>query len=266
MSCQNYLCALIIILQFWFSWRHQLKVFSDDYHVVAVDLRGYGETERPPNTTDYKLTNLRQDVVELIPALGHDKATLVSHDWGGAIAWAVTQKYPELVEKLIVLNCPHTRVFKRTIMGTWAQLMKSWYMFLFQLPLLPEFILSMRDYGYFNAIFRGRKAGVRNRDAFPLEAVDAYKYVFSQPGATTGPINYYRCILSNNGERQLARQNIDTPTLIIWGDSDLFLETCMADAHADFVTNLTVKHIPNCSHWVQQDQPDKVNEYIREFL
>jgi pimeloyl-ACP methyl ester carboxylesterase len=207
-------------------------------------------------------TKSPRDVVELISALGHDKATLVSHDWGGIIAWAVTQKYPELVEKLIVLNGPHARVFK----WTWAQLMKSWYVFLFQLPLLPEFILSRRDYGYFNAIFRGRKAGVRNRDAFPLEAVDAYKYVFSQPGATTGPINYYRCILSNNGERQLARQNIDTPTLIIWGDSDLFLETCMADAHADFVTNLTVKHIPNCSHWVQQDQPDKVNEYIREFL
>ncbi len=169
-------------------------MFSEDYHVVAVDLRGYNKTERPPKTLDYTLPNLRQDVVELIPALGHNKAILVAHDWGGAIAWAVTQKHPDLVEKLIVLNCPHTRVFSRTITGTWAQFMKSWYMFLFQVPYLPEFMLSIRNYGYFSAIFRGRKAGVRNRAAFPPEAVDAFKYVFSQPGASTGPVNYIRCI------------------------------------------------------------------------
>ena len=134
---------------------------------MAVDLRGYNETERPPNVLDYTLVKLRQDIAELIPALGHEKAILVSHDWGGAIAWAVTQKHPELVEKLVVLNCPHTRVFKRTITGTWAQLLKSWYMFLFQVPYLPEFLLSRRDYGYFSAVFRGKKAGVRNLAAFP---------------------------------------------------------------------------------------------------
>ena len=239
--------------------------------MVAPDLRGYGETERPPNTRDYILPNLRQDIVELIPALGHSKAILVSHDWGAVIAWAVTQKHPELVDKLIILNAPHSRIFKRTITGTWAQLMKSWYMFLFQVPFLPEFMLSVRDYGYFNAIFRGRKAGVRNRAAFPPEAVEAYKYVFSQPGATTGPINYIRCIFymfstRTPEESTLAKKTIDVPTLIIWGDDDLFLETSMADAHGDFVTDLTVKHIPNCSHWVQQDVPDTVNQYIREFI
>ena len=110
---------------------------------------------------------------------------------------------------------------------------------------------------------------MRNRTAFPLEAVEAYKYVFSQPGATTGPINYIRCIfymISDQAEKQAARRKMDTPTLIVWGDEDLFLERSMADAHGEFVTDLTVKHIPNCSHWVQQDQPEKVNQYIREFL
>lgn len=256
--------------EFWFSWRHQLKAFSDNYHVVAVDLRGYNETERPPRTCDYALPHLRQDVAELIPALGHSKAVLVGHDWGGAIAWAVAQRHPDLVTKLVVMNCPHTRVFQRTITSTWAQLMKSWYMFLFQLPWLPEFMLSRRDYGYFTAVFRGKKAGVRNLEAFPPEAVEAYKYVFSQPGASTGPINYIRCIFSSANsapaERQIARRKIETPTLLLWGDDDMFLERSMADGHGDFVTNLTVKHIPKCSHWVQQDVPDLVNEYVREFL
>ena len=236
---------------------------------MAVDLRGYNETERPPNVLDYTIVKLRQDIAELIPALGHEKAILVSHDWGGGIAWAVTQKHPELVEKLVMLNCPHTRVFKRTVAGSWAQLLKSWYMFLYQVPYLPEFLLSRRDYGYFSAIFRGKQAGVRNLAAFPKESVDAYKYVFSQPGALTAPINYYRCLfslLSDKAESELAKQRIEVPTLIIWGDDDAFLESSMADGHGDFVSELTVKHIPRCSHWAQQDRPEEVNQYIREFL
>ena len=237
--------------------------------MVAVDLRGYGETESPPKTLDYTLTKLRQDIVELIPALGHSNAILVAHDWGGAIAWAVTQKHPDLVEKLVVMNCPHSRIFKKIISATWAQKMKSWYMFLFQLPWLPEFMMSRRNYGYFTAIFRGKKAGVRNLDAFTREDVEAFKYVFSQPGALTAPINYIRCIFSQfgpNRDASMAKKKIEIPTLIIWGDEDQFLESCMADAHGDFVSDLTVKHIPKCSHWVQQDQPELVNQYMRDFI
>ena len=256
-------------LQFWFSWRHQIREFSTDYHVVAVDLRGYGETDRPPQTLDYVLTNLCQDIVELIPALGHSKAILVAHDWGAGIAWTVTQRHPQLVQRLVVMNCPHPNIFKQVIIGTMAQLLKSWYMFLFQLPWLPEFILSRRDFGYFNAIFHGKKAGVRNKAAFPSEVLDAYKYVFSQPGATTGPINYIRCIFKQfpaGDEARIAERIIHVPTLIIWGDDDLFLESAMADAHNELVRDLTVRHIPKCSHWVQQDQPALVNQYIRDFI
>ena len=235
---------------------------------MAVDLRGYGETDHPPKTLDYVLTNLRQDIVELIPALGHSKAILVAHDWGGIIAWAVTQKHPELVEKLVTMNGPHLWVFKSMISGSWTQLKKSWYVFVFQLPWLQEFIMSQRDFSNFNVIFRGKKAGVQNQASFPSEAVEAYKYVFSQPGAITGPINYYRCILKNFSaeEKKIAEKSINVPTLIIWGDGDKFLENSMADAHSGFVTDLTVKHIPKCSHWVQQDQPVLVNQYMREFL
>ena len=258
----------VLLLQFWYSWRYQICEFSADYHVVAVDLRGYGETERPPKTLDYTLTKLHQDIVELIPALGHSNAILVAHDWGGAIAWEVAQKHPELVEKLVIMDIPHPAVFKKSVFGTWAQLMKSWYIFLFQVPWLPEFVISQRDYGFFNSIFRGKKAGVRNLDCVPPEAVEAFKYVFSQPGALTGPINYYRCIFSmtNLVEASSSVKKFEVPTLIIWGDEDLFLESCMADEHREFVQDLTVKHIPKCSHWVQQDQPELVNQYMREFI
>ena len=135
---------------------------------------------------------------------------------------------------------------------------------LFQIPKLPEFIFRMKDYSYFNAIFRSRKAGVCHRENFTSETVEVYKYVFSQPGALTPPINYIRCVFEMNGGK--GGKAIETPTLIIWGDKDAFMENSMADGHEKLVTNLTVKHVPDCSHWVQQDLPDKVNELMKEFL
>ena len=242
-----------------------MLAFKKDYFVVSVDLRGYGESDRPPLTSDYTLSHLSRDVIELIPALGYTKCTaLVGHDWGGAIAWATTAQRPDLVKKLIVMNCPHPTVFFKTICGNWAQMMKSWYMFVTWIPKLPEFIFAMRDYSFFNAVFQGRRAGVRNRAGFPPEILEAYKYVFSQPGALTPPVNYIRCIPKSLGGAD--SKKIENETLLIWGDCDQFLESSMADNHSDYVTNLSVKHIPDCSHWVQQDAYEKVNQLMAEFL
>ncbi len=236
--------------------------------MVAVDLRGYGETDRPPRRQDYVLSHLCQDIVELIPALGHSSTILVAHDWGGAIAWAVTDKHPELVSKLIIIDMPHPVVLNKFVFSTWSQLLRSWYIFMFQVPWLAEFLISRRNYGFFNLVFRGKKTGVRNKDAFPPEAVEAFKFVYSQPGAITPPLNYYRCIfsMSNFNEVRKAVKVIEVPTLVIWGDEDLFLDSSMADAHKDVVAHLIVRHIPNCSHWAQQDQPEQVNKYMKEFL
>lgn len=252
--------------EFWFSWRHQLQEFCKDYRVVAIDMRGYSETERPLHKQDYQMDKLKQDVVELIPALGYTSCTLVAHDWGGVVAWRVVQRHPELVDRFIVMNCPHPKAYIRQMKKGWGQFLKSWYMFLFQVPWLPEFFIGLRDYGQFNAMFRGKQMGVRNRAAFPTEILEAYKYTFSKPGALTAPLNYYRCMFSVPLSKESAKTPIAVPTLIIWGDDDGALETAMADDHASLVSDLTVRHIPNCSHWVQQDAPDLVNKYMREWL
>eukprot|EP00731_Ephydatia_muelleri_P018919 Em0011g959a len=252
--------------EFWFSWRYQLQEFSKDYHVVAIDMRGYNETSKPPHRSDYSFENLRQDIVELVPALGHRSCILVGHDWGGIVGWRVTQRHPELVERFIVMNCPHAKVFKNQILSRRSQLLKSWYLFMFQVPWLPEFVFGLKDYAFFNAMFRGKNAGVRNKETFPPEVVEAYKYVFSKPGAMTGPINYIRCMFDQHKGAGGNPKPIQVPILILWGDDDLFLDKELCDQHSLVASNVTTRHIPNCSHWVQQDAYPLVNKHMREFL
>ncbi|KAL5486624.1 hypothetical protein EMCRGX_G019128 [Ephydatia muelleri] len=245
--------------EFWFSWRHQIKEFSRDYHVVAIDMR---QGERPTKRSDYSVDVLHKDIVELVPALGYETCVLVAHDWGGVVAWTVAAKNPALVEKLIVMNCPHPRIFAKG--RSIGQILKSHYMFTFQLPWLPEFAIRLHDYQAIYDSFQGKKTGVHNKASFPPSLVEAYKYVFSKPGALTGPINYYRSVFTRPS--RLPSKPLEMPTLLIWGDDDAALDKKMADMHTSVVSNLTVKHISNCSHWVQQDTPEAVNHYMREFL
>jgi len=226
-------------------------------------MRGYGETDRPPKTSDYRMNNLCQDIVQLIPAFGHSSTVLVAHDWGGAVAWMVAQTHPEVVEKLVILNAPHPKAYRAA--ASLSQMLKSWYMFMFQFPWWPEFFLTQFDLAFLKESLCGKNGGVCNKDAISSEDLEAYKYIFSQPGALTGPINYYRCAVENTKHFKKA-SNIKVPSLIIWGDDDHFLDSKMADAHKSFVSDLTVKHLTNCSHWTQQDEPQKVNRHMREFL
>jgi pimeloyl-ACP methyl ester carboxylesterase len=244
-----------------------LKAFSKDYHVVAVDMRGYGDTDQPVGSSEYSFNHLTEDIVKLIPALGHSSCVLVGHDWGGVVSWRVTQRYPELVDRHIVLNCPHGRVFKKFLENSWTQLRRSWFIFLFQIPRLPEALIRLQDYQFLEQLFTSHTSGVKNRDQFPSEVVEAYKYTFSRPGTLTGPINYIRAIYKTRYFLfPRNRKTINIPTLLLWGDCDLFLKKEMADRHDSVCSNLTVKHIPNCSHWVQQDVPDLCNQYMTDFL
>ncbi|XP_065906177.1 epoxide hydrolase 4-like [Dysidea avara] len=252
--------------EFWFSWRYQLLEFCRDYYAVAVDLRGYGDTERPPNQKDYHLDKLTQDIAELIPALGYSSCVLVAHDWGGGIAWKVIDSHPELVDHLVMMNSPHHKIFAKAF-SKWGQLMKSWYIFVFQLPYLPEIMMSARDYKMLERVFLSKPMGLINKEGFSKEVMETFKYTFSKPGACTAALNYYRMVFKTRA-RTAHRSNdkIEKPILLIWGDDDGAFLLEMADQHNLVATNLIVKHIPKCSHWVQQDRPDLVNQYMREFL
>lgn len=248
--------------EFWYSWRHQIPEFSQDYKVVALDLRGYNESEKPDGLAAYRLTELVQDIRGVITGLGYDRCILVGHDWGGAIAWNFAYDYPDLVERLIVLNLPHPAKFAAGLRSP-QQLLRSSYIFFFQLPLLPELVLQAFDY---QLIAEALSNMAVNKTAFTSADLRAYQDAAAKPGALTAMINYYR---ANIMQPELASRDwgvLQVPTLLIWGEDDQALGKELTYGTETYVRDLTVRYIPNCSHWVQQERPQLVNQYMREFL
>ncbi len=249
--------------EFWYSWRHQIAKFSRDYHVVAIDLRGYNDSDKPEALSAYQMSELIADVRGVINGLGYEDCILMAHDWGGAIAWNFAYEYPEMIEKLIVMNCPHPAKFIEGL-KTPAQLQRSWYIFFFQLPFLPELLFQANNYQAIASAFREMAV---DKSAFTTEDLNAYQKAAAKPGALTAMINYYRANFKIPPDN-LAKdwQILNLPTLMIWGEEDTALGKELTYGTEAYVSNLELKYLPNCSHWVQQEQPDLVNQYMEEFL
>ncbi len=246
--------------EFWYSWRHQIPKFAKDYKVVALDLRGYNESEKPQQQSAYMMRELIKDVEGVIKGLGYDRCILVGHDWGGAIAWCFAYAHPEMVERLIVMNIPHPAKFAEGL-RTPVQLMRSWYAFFFQLPMLPEFLIELSDYQLIEFALKGMAV---DKSAFTQADIDAYKNAAAKPGALTAMINYYRNAFLSFQQQEWTLLNV--PTLMIWAEEDAALGKELTYGTEEYVKNFQIRYIANCSHWVQQERPELVNQYICDFL
>lgn len=246
--------------EFWYSWRHQLDYFAAHYTCVALDLRGYNDSDKPQGLDAYRLEVLVEDVRGAMVALGHERVTLVGHDWGGAIAWAFAYAYPELLQALIVLNIPHPAKFAEGL-RTPQQLLRSWYIAAFQLPGLPELLLQAGDYWLIEQIFRGLAI---DKTAFSEADLRTYKTAVAKPGALTAMLNYYRALMLFSPQQSWGI--LDVPTLLIWGEDDAALGKELTFGTEAYVRHLRLRYVPHCSHWVQQEQPGRVNGLMDEFL
>jgi epoxide hydrolase 4 len=246
--------------EFWYSWRHQIPEFAKDYKVVALDLRGYNESDKPQQQSAYVMSEFVKDVEGVIKGLGYDGCVLVGHDWGGAIAWNFAYAHPEMLERLIVLNMPHPAKFADGL-RTPQQLLRSSYAFFFQLPVLPELLIQSSDYGAIESAFKGMAV---NKSAFTQADIEAYKDAASRRGALTAMLNYYRNAFPSMTLRDWSV--LQVPTLMIWGEEDTALGKELTYGTEKYVRDFQIRYIPNCSHWVQQEQPELVNRYMREFL
>ncbi|XP_014670483.1 PREDICTED: epoxide hydrolase 4-like [Priapulus caudatus] len=167
----------------WYTWRHQILEFQKDYRVVAVDLRGYGDSDKPPNRTDYRAENITEDLKLLISGLGYNNCTLVAHDWGGVIAFMLAEQCPSSVNRLIVMNTTRrTIMFRLLVNHDPRQLLRLWYTFFFQCPYLPEAFLGWRDSRILKDMFRTASGQAILSD----DELEAYKYYFSRPGSEDG--------------------------------------------------------------------------------
>jgi epoxide hydrolase 4 len=257
---------LVVLLhgfpEFWYGWRHQIPALAQaGFHVVAPDMRGYNLSEKPVGWRAYDADPLAGDIAALIRHFGVERAHLVGHDWGAEVAYLTAMRHPELVRRLAILNVPHPA---RMLEGlrTVKQLRKSWYMFFFQIPWLPEW-LAARD----NFSLGKRSLRADSPDAFSDSDLERYVEAWSQPGALTGMINYYRAVLRQSPRKALARTSpIDVPVLVIWGERDSYLGSELAQPNPKWVPNVRVERLPQATHWVQHDAPERVNELLIEFL
>lgn len=250
-----------------FSWRHQLPVLAEEGWLAwAPDLRGYGGTDRPVGRDEYSLERLMDDVAGLIDASGARETMLIAHDWGGVIAWFFALRRVRPLSRLVVMNLPHPGGYERALRGGARQWLRSWYMLFFQIPWLPEKALGARGAAMIGRAFREMAV---HKENFPDEVLDVYRRAALQPGALTAMLNYYRALLSGGGarrQRSLGYPKIDVPTLVIWGEQDTALGVETLRGIEELVPNVTVHRLPDASHWVQQDAPEKVNLLLRSWL
>ncbi len=251
----------------WYSWRHQIRALAPHFECVAPDLRGYGESDAPVGVGNYQLEKLVGDVADLIHACGRERAVIVAHDWGGAIAWATAMQRPELVERLVVMNCPHLKKFEQNLRSNPRQMLRSWYILFFQIPWLPERLLRANN---FAMLTRALRDSAVNKSAFSEVDLAHYREAFRNPYSVSAAINYYRALVRSNlrGVRgDWIDQKISAPTMLIWGEQDVALRKELTyDMEGLFEGQFQLRYVPDSGHWVQQEKPQAVNEYLLGFL
>jgi epoxide hydrolase 4 len=260
---------LVVLLhgfpEFWYSWRHQIPVLAQHFKVVVPDLRGYNDSDKPK--TGYDLDTLSADIQGLIASLGYAQAHIVGHDWGGAIAWHLAQKFPNLLNRLAVLNAPHPQRFTQELISNFDQLRRSWYVLMFQIPALPEWLIQQNLQRLVKTLFQDQAI---RKGAFTTQDTELYQAALEKPGALAAAISYYRQMLSpQTWLANLGRSPspITVPTLVLWGEEDFFFSQKLIEGLEQLVTApLKLKFLPNCGHWVQQEAPQTVNRELLEFL
>ena len=278
--------------EYWWSWRSQMPALAAlGFWVVAPDLRGYNLSDAPSAVQDYRIELLTADVQRLITHFGRERAVIVGHDWGGVVAWHVAMNQPDAVDRLVIMNAPHPERMAEAFGArpNLRQLGRSWYMFMFQIPKLPERWLSVNDYERVGWIFRDTAA---HKEAFPPEVLQEYRRAAAQQGLN-GPLHFYRAAIRAGLQDSRARissrfsglshalegilgpapsepavfPKITAPTLLLWGEQDTALGKELTERMDDlFAGPFELTYLPDCGHWIQQECPEDVNRLMIEFL
>ena len=236
-------------------WRHQIPALvADGKRVIAPDLRGFGESDKPEAVEDYAIARSVADLVAVLDALGVERAHVVGHDWGAGLAWALAAYVPDRVERLVVLSVGHPNTLREPSI---EQREKAWYQLLFLFTGAAEELIQRDDWKLFRELLGS--------------ALDRERYIedLSRPGALTAGLNWYRANARVDQELERTRPfpGVDVPTMGVWGSGDNFLLEEGMLGSGDHVTGTwRYERIEGAGHWLQLDAPERVNELLLEFL
>jgi pimeloyl-ACP methyl ester carboxylesterase len=247
--------------EFWYSWHNQVEPLATaGFRVIVPDQRGYNTSSKPRGAAHYALSHLVSDVLSIADHLGQSRFFLAGHDWGAAVAWSVALLHPQRVAKLAILNVPHPSVMRRFLKTNRRQLRRSWYMFFFQLPWLPEAAFSAFNFKLgVRSLVRSSRPGT-----FSPEDLAQYCAAWSQPGALTAMINWYRAAFRYRSK--FPDSTVHVPTRILWGERDAFLLSDMAQASLRYCDSAELYTFANASHWLQHEEPARVSDLLIDFF
>ena len=263
---------LVVLLhgfpEFWWGWSKQIDALAEaGYRLMLPDQRGYNLSDKPNGITPYGLETLAMDIRGIIQASGRAEAAVIGHDWGAAVAWQLAAQSPEVVSRLGILNVPFPPVMVDTLRSNFLQFLKSWYIFFFQIPMIPEIMLRAGNFaGLANLLKRSGK-----RKTFLQDDLDRYRAAWSQPGALAGMLSWYRSAFRRGFRGESigglpADVRITMPTLILWGARDVALSRSMANDSLAYCDRGDLIFFEKATHWVQHDEPDAVNHHLLKFL
>jgi pimeloyl-ACP methyl ester carboxylesterase len=236
-------------------WRHQVAALSAaGMRAIAPDLRGFGESEKPEAVEEYAVARSVADMVAVLDALAIDRAHVVGHDFGAVVAWVLAGLFPDRVDRLVAMSVGHPAALR---WRTMEDREKAWYQLLFQFPGVAEALLRRDDWKLFRDLFR--------------EDGDIERYIadLARPGALTAGLNWYRANLAPHLELQhrTPPPAVAAATLGLWSSGDNYLTEHRMIRSREHVTGAwRYERIEGASHWMQLDDPDRVNELLLDFL
>ncbi len=257
---------LVILLhgfpEFWFGWRAQIGPLAQaGFRVVVPDQRGYNLSDKPKGAKSYVLDLLAADIFALANSYGRETFNLVGHDWGAAVAWWMATLAPSAISRLAILNAPHPALWRDAMLHDPEQRRKSRYVQMMRLPWLPELLVGANGHKALADAF----ASATRPGAFGPEALARYEAAWSERGALTGTLNWYRALFLQDLPIP-APASILPPTLVMWGDMDAFAGPGLAEASARLCRTAQVRHFPTATHWLAHDEPDGVSDALITFL
>ncbi|MFB6134032.1 MAG: alpha/beta fold hydrolase [Halanaeroarchaeum sp.] len=256
---------LVVLLhgfpEFWYGWREVIEPIVDaGYRVLVPDQRGYNRSEKPDDTRAYRQEALTRDVVELVASEGRNAAAIVGHDWGGLVGWDLALREPDVVDALGIVNIGHPTVFKRRIRTDLTQLRKSWYVFFFQVPWLPEWSARRNDFQLWaDALVEGS-----NPNTFSETDLDRYRRAWKEPGAPSAMIDWYRAMIRHSDAP--SRNRVDPPTLLLWGENDQALVPEMAQESIERCEDGRLERFDDATHWIVHEYPDRIAAHLIDHL